>query len=113
MLTCVVYKYSLFRLTQCVLCAIYYMYLYCISDGELCKFGYSKDPHRRLKSLQTGSSSQLELVHSILVEESCVKLLERTFHKEYSNLRIRGEWFRCTGSEGVSMLTWFEIHYVN
>ena len=89
------------------------MYLYCISDGELCKFGYSKDPLRRLKSLQTGSSSQLELVHSILVEESCVKLLERTFHKEYSNLRVRGEWFRCTVSEGVNMLTWFEIHYVN
>ena len=39
------------------------MYLYCISDGVLCKFGYSVDPQRRLKSLQTGSSSQLSLVH--------------------------------------------------
>jgi hypothetical protein len=89
------------------------MYLYCISDGELCKFGYSRDPQRRLKSLQTGSSRLLELVHTSLCEEDCVVLLERTFHKEYSNLRVRGEWFRCSALEGVHMLTWFEIHYIN
>ena len=89
------------------------MYLYCISDGELCKFGYSKDPHRRLKGLQTGSSRELSLVHMSLCEEDCVVLLERTFHKEYASKRVRGEWFRCTASEGVDMLTWFEIYYIN
>ena len=89
------------------------MYLYCISDGELCKFGYSTDPQRRLRSLQTGSSSQLELVHSILVEADQGRVLERTFHREYAHRRVRGEWFRCTCVEGRDWLTWFEIHYVN
>ena len=89
------------------------MYLYCISDGSLCKFGYSVDPQRRLRSLQTGSSSRLELVHCILVDEDQGRVLERTFHREYAYRRVRGEWFRCTVEEAVSWLTWFEIHYVN
>ena len=89
------------------------MYLYCISDGSLCKFGYSVDPLRRLKSLQTGSSSQLQLVHCILVEEDQGRVLERTFHREYAYRRVRGEWFRCSEQEAVAWLTWFEIHYVN
>ena len=90
------------------------MYLYCISDGSLCKFGYSVDPHRRLRSLQTGSSSQLELVHSVLVEgDVCVVHLERSLHGEYAHKRVRGEWFRCSREEGQLWLTWFEIRYLN
>ena len=89
------------------------MYLYCISDGVLCKFGYSVDPQRRLRSLQTGSSSQLELVHSIVVLEDQGRLLEQQFHREYAHRRVRGEWFRCTVEEAVVWMTWFEIHYVN
>ena len=89
------------------------MYLYCISDGSLCKFGYSVDPQRRLRSLQTGSSSQLSLVHSIAVLEDQGRVLERTFHREYAYRRVRGEWFSCTPEEAVVWLTWFEIHYVN
>ena len=89
------------------------MYLYCISDGVLCKFGYSVDPQRRLRSLQTGSSSQLQLVHCIAVLEDQGRVLERTFHREYAYRRVRGEWFRCTVQEAVAWLTWFEIHYVN
>ena len=89
------------------------MYLYCISDGSLCKFGYSRDPHRRLKGLQTGSSSPLSLVHIVLVQEDQGRVLERTLHREYAHRRVRGEWFRCTCAEGRDWLTWFEIHYVN
>lgn len=90
------------------------MYLYCISDGSLCKFGYSRDPNSRLKHLQTGNSNQLELVHSVSVRgDLCAKTLERTLHREYAYRRVRGEWFRCSVSEGRDWLTWFEIHYIN
>ncbi len=89
------------------------MYLYCISDGELCKFGFSAEPLKRLRALQTGSSSVLELVHTISVDVDSVRLLERTLHKEFANLRVRGEWFRCSAVEGCDYLTWFEIHYIN
>ena len=89
------------------------MYLYCISDGELCKFGFSAEPLKRLRALQTGSSNVLELVHTIAVDVDSVRLLERTLHKEFANLRVRGEWFRCSAEEGGSYLSWFEIHYIN
>lgn len=89
------------------------MYLYCISDGELCKFGFSAEPLKRLRALQTGSSNVLELVHTIAVDVDSVRLLERTLHKEFANLRVRGEWFRCSAAEGGSYLSWFEIHYIN
>jgi len=89
------------------------MYLYCISDGELCKFGFSAEPLKRLRALQTGSSSVLELVHTISVDVDRVRLLERELHREFANLRVRGEWFRCSAAEGCDYLTWFEIHYIN
>ena len=90
------------------------MYLYCISDGVLCKFGYSEDPSRRLRSLQTGSSSVLSLVHTIVVDcDLDIVRLERTLHKEFAHHRVRGEWFRCTSEEGVRWLTWFEMRYLN
>jgi len=89
------------------------MYLYCISGGELCKFGFSADPPKRLRALQTGSAEVLQLVHTIAVDVDSVRLLERTLHKEFANLRVRGEWFRCSAVEGRDYLTWFEIHYIN
>mgnify|MGYP000011509916 CR=1 FL=1 len=89
------------------------MYLYCISNGELCKFGFSAEPLKRLQALQTGSSTVLTLVHTIAVDCEHVRVLERTLHREFANLRVRGEWFRCSAKEGVDYLTWFEIHYVN
>jgi|TARA_R110002153_G_scaffold37013_1_gene108998 hypothetical protein len=88
------------------------MYLYCISDGSLCKFGFSIDPARRLKTLQTGNANKLKLIHTVQVDEGVTKL-ERKLHKEYANLRVHGEWFRATAEEGENMLTWFEIHYIN
>ena len=89
------------------------MYLYCISDGELCKFGFSAEPLKRLRALQTGSSNVLELFHTIAVDVDSARLLERTLHKEFANLRVRGDWFRCSAAEGRDYLTWFEIHYIN
>lgn len=87
-------------------------YLYCISnDSGLCKFGFSGEPTRRLKSLQTGSSSRLELVHSVLVEGD-VREMERLLHREFGHKRVRGEWFACTAEEGVNFLQWFEIRYL-
>ena len=89
------------------------MYLYCIANDQgLCKFGFSREPQRRLQSLQTGSSDQLHLVETIAVPEpERVRHFERSLHGEFGHLRTRGEWFRCTPEQGASFLQWFEIHY--
>lgn len=90
------------------------MYLYCIStDQGLCKFGYSQDPQGRLRSLQTGSADPLFLVETVAVPEAgSARHFERSLHAEFSHLRVRGEWFRCTAEQGARFLQWFEIHYL-
>lgn len=89
------------------------MFLYCIANTSgLCKFGFSREPQRRLQALQTGSGDTLVLVESVRVGELSVREMEQLLHKEFSHRRVRGEWFRCTPEEGVSYLQWFEIHYL-
>lgn len=90
------------------------MYLYCISSGDLCKFGFSGEPLKRLRALQTGSGSQLHLVHSVLVEEDhLIREYERVLHREIGlHRRVRGEWFDIDEDTARDLLTWFEIHYL-
>jgi T5orf172 domain. len=91
------------------------MFLYCISNGcGHCKFGYSVDPHRRLRSLQTGQSNQLTLLYSIAVDPLRVRELERILHSEIGlHRRVRGEWFAISAAAAGELLSWFEIHYLN
>lgn len=90
------------------------MYLYCISSGDLCKFGFSGEPLKRLRALQTGSGTELTLVHSVLVEDSSlIREYERVLHQEIGlHRRVRGEWFRIDTGTARDLLTWFEIHYL-
>lgn len=89
------------------------LYLYCISNSRGgCKFGYSRDPLARVRSLQTGSSSQLELVHSIPVDPQRVRELERLLHREIGlHRRVKGEWFTIDSHSAKKLLLWFEIRY--
>ena len=90
------------------------MYLYCIGNSQgQCKFGFSREPHRRLRSLQTGSSDELFLIETVVVPEDRVREYERLLHSEFAHLRVRGEWFNITAQEGAQYLTWFEIHYLS
>jgi len=91
------------------------MYLYCIanSSGE-CKFGFSGEPLKRLRALQTGSSEELFLVESIAVPKDRVRELETLLHTEVGLYRrVKGEWFRIDAAEGAGLLTWFGIRYLD
>lgn len=54
------------------------------------KIGYSTDVRKRLAKLRVGSSQRLSLMAKApgTMEE------ERRMHRQFSHLRIRGEWFR-------------------
>lgn len=67
-------------------------YLYLIQDsrsGDI-KIGRSKDPYKRLKQLQTGSSSKLNLIG---VYPNC-GWREKSLHMMLESFRLEGEWFR-------------------
>jgi hypothetical protein len=70
--------------------------IYLIGDGgPLVKLGWAFDPLSRLKRLQTGHPSRL----TILAFYPGTRSLETALHKEFSDLRTRGEWF--DDSEGM------------
>lgn len=63
--------------------------VYYIRCGDLVKIGYSNDPAARLRSLQTGSPSRLEL----MVTEPGGRAVESARHEQFSDWRTEGEWF--------------------
>lgn len=72
-------------------------YIYAIADGDSwrCKIGIAKCPESRLRQLQTGNASYLQLVYA----EGCKdrKMAERCealCHAFLCEDRIRGEWFK-------------------
>lgn len=69
-------------------------YVYVISDGEFVKIGYSKNPKKRLKAVQSGNPRQLKLVAKREVSgRRKAKALEKSLHKQYGCYRKSGEWF--------------------
>jgi Meiotically up-regulated gene 113 len=65
-------------------------YVYCITDGEYIKIGYSTKPEARLAELQTGNARKLSLVGSKpgTVED------EAALHQKYIEHNVLQEWFR-------------------
>jgi len=64
--------------------------IYFISNGlGQVKIGYSLNPSRRLKDLQTASPNQLELL-AILPGD---QVTETEYHSKYADCNIGGEWF--------------------
>ena len=69
-------------------------WVYVMSDGEFLKIGYSKNPKKRIKDVQSGNPKQLKIpVKWQVAGRNNAKKLETTLHKHYGKLRKKGEWF--------------------
>jgi hypothetical protein len=77
-------------------------WIYLISDGRAYKIGYARDPEKRLRLLQTGSSESLQIIAVINGPSS----LERELHELFAGDRFRGEWFNSSRE----LLGFFEEH---
>lgn len=66
-------------------------YVYIIGNKKegICKIGYSKNPFKRLKELQTGCPYKLEIFVVVRGNISTESLLQKKYKKYKSN----GEWF--------------------
>ena len=58
-------------------------------DSNHIKIGYSNNPEKRLKALQTGNSNNLEILH---IMNGDIKF-ERLIHFKFKQYKIRNEWF--------------------
>lgn len=54
------------------------------------KIGYSANPGKRIRELQTGNSRRLALMGWIKCDDQSI---ERTLHERYKANRLQGEWF--------------------
>lgn len=75
------------------------MYVYAIREKDTgnIKLGISRDPEARLRQLQTGNSSELELVaHRPAVNRFAD---ERAIHANAATYRLKGEWFKGAALE--------------
>lgn len=68
-----------------------YIYLILNEDNGHIKVGIGKNPSKRVKQLQTGSSAKLTVIYKRLVEKASV--IEKNIHADYHLFRISGEWF--------------------
>lgn len=70
-----------------------HVYFIATKDKSLVKIGVSRDPYRRLKTLQTGNPVELEMLH---IELGSYRR-EKELHEMFANLRTNGEWFEFRG----------------
>lgn len=85
--------------------------IYIMSNSKHLKIGKSRDPMKRLQSLQTGSSEPLSL-------EACFRvfddgLAEKKLHEHFKERRLHGEWFLVTVHEIIQAITQLNLLYQN
>jgi hypothetical protein len=62
-------------------------------EQKVCKIGYSLNPEKRLKEIQTCYPYRL-IIHKKVVGDL---KKEKWFHKVFSRYKTKGEWFRIEG----------------
>lgn len=72
------------------------IYVISTEDGTRSKVGVSKHPEKRLKELQTGSPSKLELKFSTFTGKYKAYDIEKMIHALFDDTRTTGEWFTST-----------------
>ena len=83
-----------------------YLYVICEANTAPVKIGFSADPDKRLKQLQTGHPVQLTLFHKEEVAAVQVRGLEKAIHNQLRHKRQQGEWFALSPEDAV-----FEIKH--
>lgn len=88
------------------------MFIYIIaSSPETVKIGYSADPERRLRQLQTGHERRLSLVHQEAVDSDRAPILEKLIHAANRHNCLHGEWFRLDHKQAIAEVQFAIIRY--
>jgi predicted GIY-YIG superfamily endonuclease len=90
------------------------MYIYIIGNNEnRQKIGFAKDPHRRLKNLQTGNPDKLYLHYYVEIPDEKTRIMESKIHSEISYKRISGEWFNISVEDAKLVLDHAVIRWLD
>ena len=81
----------------------HYVYIIENVDNGAIKIGVGNNPDGRLKQLQTGSVSELELVYRSNLCSNAFEV-EKFMHDKFSDKHIRGEWYSIDKTEVINEL---------
>lgn len=78
-------------------------YLYVIAPNEAgpSKIGFSNDPDKRVRQLQTGCPERLSLQYVQETTLTEARRIEKSIHQTLGYLRKTGEWFDLTVSDAI------------
>jgi len=87
-----------------------YVYLANIEGTDIYKIGFSKEPKKRIKSLQTGNSKKINLIHSFKTEKATK--VESVLHRKFNfckkdsidGNKLIGEWFELAEGQAESFI---------
>lgn len=86
-------------------------YLYAIHGNDnLIKIGFTTDPDRRIKELQTGNPFPLKIIHLREVSGD-VKTIEKIIHKSNNHRRVKGEWFKISTEQAIAEIDVALMHF--
>jgi hypothetical protein len=88
-----------------------FVYVIAPSPEGPCKIGFSADPHRRLRQLQTGYPARLTLYHFQPFCADRAPLMEKLIHKSIAFRRAKGEWFNVSVEDAISEVEFSLIRY--
>lgn len=88
-----------------------YIYVIAADESGPVKIGYSNDPSRRLKELQTGYPKPLSLWHQQEFDQDQGKLMEQLIHKTLRLHRSHGEWFKLSVQQAIAEVEFHVIRY--
>lgn len=94
-----------------------YAYMYIISDSNgYMKIGIAKDPERRVKQLQTGHATKLDLLFAeeFYCRRSHLLKIEKLVHRKIRSIapRMKGEWFEISMEDLEEVKSIIRIHRI-
>ena len=79
-----------------------YLYVIAALEQGPVKIGYSYDPDKRVRQLQTGAPHRLSLFYKQAVAVKQAKRIEGQIHRTLGYIRSHGEWFNMSVTDAIS-----------
>jgi len=80
-----------------------YIYVIKNPENDRVKIGVSNNVEKRLKTLETGAGTKLDLVYQSIICSNAFDI-ENTVHKHFQEYRVFGEWFEIDVNKVINYL---------
>lgn len=87
------------------------VYIMQLGDTNLFKIGYSNDVDRRRAQIQAKCPIPITVIYERWGHD--YRFFERVLHKEFEKKRVKGEWFKLSASDLMTIQNKYTDHTTN